>query len=78
MLDDTQPVWTTAQKKHEQMHEDYRAQRFDDAIDKCRLLHDHFDHKMQGYYDMWIERCEYMKTQDLPSDWNGVFIATSK
>ena len=78
VLDDTQPVWTTAQKKHEQMHEDYRAQRFDDAIDKCHMLHDHFDHKMQGYYDMWIERCEYMKTQDLPSDWNGVFIATSK
>jgi len=27
---------------------------------------------------MWIERCEYMKTQKLPKDWNGVFIATSK
>ena len=78
VLDDTQPVWTTAQKKHEQMHEDYRAQRFDDAIDKCRMLHDHFDHKMQGYYDMWIERCEYMKKQDLPSDWSGIFVATSK
>jgi len=78
VLDDTAPAWHTAQKKHEQMHEDYRAQRFDDAIDKCRLLHNHFDHKMEGYYDMWIERCEYMKTQDLPEDWNGVFIATSK
>jgi len=78
VLDDIGPAWVSAQKKHEQMHEDYRAQRFDDAIDKCRLLHDHFDHKMEGYYDMWIERCEYMKTQDLPSDWNGVFIATSK
>ena len=78
VLDDAKPVWATAQKKHEQMHEDYRAQRFDDAIDKCRLLHDHFDHKMQGYYDMWIERCEYMKTQDLPEDWSGTFVATSK
>ena len=78
VLDDVHPVWASAQRKHEQMHEDYRAQRFDDAIVKCRMLHDHFDHKMEGYYDMWIERCEYMKTQDLPSDWNGVFIATSK
>ena len=78
VLDDVKSVWKTAQKKHEQMHEDYAAQRFDDAIEKCKMLHDHFDHKMQGYYDMWIERCEYMKTQDLPSDWNGVFIATSK
>ncbi len=78
VLDDVRPVWSSAQKKHEQMHEDYRAQRFDDAIAKCRMLHDHFDHKMEGYYDMWIERCEYMKTQDLPQDWNGVFIATTK
>ena len=78
VLDKPYPAWRTAQKKHEQMHEDYKSQRFDDAIDKCRMLHDHFDHKMEGYYDMWIERCEYMKTQDLPSDWNGVFIATTK
>ena len=78
VLDDVKPVWASAQKKHEQMHEDYRAQRFDDAIAKCRMLHDHFDHKMELYYDMWIERCEYMKTQDLPQDWNGVFVATSK
>ena len=78
VLDDTIPAWAAAQRKHQQMHEDYQAQRFDDAIAKCRLLHDHFDHKMEGYYDMWIERCEYMKTQDLPADWNGVFIATTK
>ena len=78
VLDDVIPAWSSAQRKHQQMHEDYKAQRFDDAIAKCRLLHDHFDHKMEGYYDMWIERCEYMKTQNLPKDWNGVFIATTK
>jgi adenylate cyclase len=78
VLDDVGPAWGAAQKKHEQMHEDYKAQRFDDAIAKCKLLYDHFDHKMRDYYDMWIERCEYMKTQDLPEDWNGVFIATTK
>ena len=78
VLDDAAPVWASAQRKHEQMHEDYRAQRFDDAIEKCKMLHDHFDHKMQLYYDMWIDRCEYMKKQDLPSDWDGIFVATSK
>ena len=78
VLDDIQPAWKSALKKHEQMHEDYRAQRFDDAIDKCKLLYTHFDHKMEKYYDMWIERCEYMKTQELPKDWSGVFIATTK
>jgi adenylate cyclase len=78
VLDDVRPAWKTAKKHHDQMHEDYRAQRFDDAIDKCKLLYTHFDHKMEKYYDMWIERCEYMKTQDLPQDWSGVFVATSK
>jgi adenylate cyclase len=78
VLDDIGPAWKSAQKKHQQMHEDYQAQRFDDAIKKCKILHSHFDHKMEGYYKMWIERCEYMKTQDLPEDWNGVFIATTK
>ena len=78
VLDDVGPAWSSAQRKHEQMHEDYRAQRFDDAIAKCKMLKTHFDHKMEAYYEMWIERCEYMKTQDLPKDWNGVFIATSK
>lgn len=78
VLDDVGPAWKSAQKKHQQMHEDYQAQRFDDAIKKCTMLSGHFDHKMEGYYKMWIERCEYMKTQDLPKDWNGVFIATTK
>jgi adenylate cyclase len=78
VLDDTKPVWRTAQKKHQQMHEAYRNQQFDDAIEICKLIYTTFDNKMEKYYDMWIERCEYMKTQDLPPDWNGVFVAQSK
>jgi adenylate cyclase len=78
VLDQRRPAWRVAQRKHEEMHEYYRAQKFDKAIASCNLLHNHFDGKMSGYYDMWIERCEYQKTQDLPKDWNGVFIATSK
>ena len=78
VLDDIRPAWKSAKKKHDQMHEDYKAQKFDDAIKKCNVLANHFDHKMENYYKMWIERCEYMKTQNLPKDWNGVFIATTK
>ena len=33
---------------------------------------------LRDNYEMWIERCEYMKTQDLPDNWNGVFIARTK
>jgi adenylate cyclase len=67
-----------SQKLHEQMHESYRAQKFDQAITECNKLMRHFDGKMEGYYKMWIERCEFQKTQKLPKDWNGVFIAQSK
>ena len=67
-----------SQKMHERMHELYRSQKFDVAIAECVKLKRHFDGKMSKYYDMWIERCEFQKTQDLPADWNGVMIATSK
>ena len=78
VLDNRRPAWRTAQRKHEEMHEAYLAQKFDKAIELCNLLHNHFDGKMSGYYDMWIERCKFQKTQNLPKDWNGVFIATTK
>jgi adenylate cyclase len=78
VLDDVQKPWKAAQKKHQEMYSAYQAQDFDKAIDLCQLLRSHFDHKMEGYYTMWMERCEFQKTQDLPKDWNGVFIATSK
>tara|TARA_B100001057_G_scaffold482520_1_gene557999 strand:- start:1894 stop:3939 length:2046 start_codon:yes stop_codon:yes gene_type:complete len=78
VLDNTKRSWSVAQRKHREMHQLYKDQKFQEAIEQCKLLHNHFDNRMSGYYDMWIERCEYMKTQDLPSDWNGVFIATTK
>jgi len=78
VLDDPKPAWRTTKRYHEDMHIAYKEQRFDDAINLCKKIYPHFDGKMEGYYDMWIERCEYMKTQDLPKDWNGVFIATTK
>ena len=42
------------------------------------MLKGHFDNKMDGYYDMWIEHCNYMLTQDLPDNWDGIFRATTK
>ena len=70
--------WGFAENQHNKMHELYKAQKFDLAIHWCKDLMHEFDGKMEGYYKMWIERCEFMKTQPLPEDWNGVFIATTK
>ena len=63
---------------HNVMHEKYRWQDFAGAIDTCNSLKGKFDGQMDAYYDMWIERCEYMKTQSLSEDWNGVFVAATK
>ena len=67
-----------SQREHDEMHRLYRAQKFDDAIRMCEELKSEFDGQMTDYYDMWIERCEFQKTQTLPKDWDGIFIATSK
>ena len=69
---------TLSQEKHEEMHLLYTAQNFDTSIRMCRELRGEFGGQLDKYYDMWIERCIYMKTQELPKDWNGVFIATTK
>jgi adenylate cyclase len=78
VLDDVTDAYHQAKVQHDQMHSLYRAQKFGEAIKLCELLKAEFDGKMSDYYNMWIERCEFQKTQTLPEDWNGVFIATSK
>ena len=78
VLDGVKPDYHKSRDLHDQMHSAYRAQKFDESIWHCERLAKHFEDKMSGYYKMWIERCEYMKTQTLPKDWNGVFVATTK
>lgn len=78
VLDDVTPEYVIAGLTHDKMHQLYRKQKFEAAIVLCQELKTEFDGKMADYYDMWIERCEFQKTQDLPADWSGVFIATSK
>ena len=78
VLDDVTDNYYAAKKMHETMHNAYRAQKFTMSINMCKQLKGKFEGKMDKYYDMWIERCEFQLTQELPADWNGVFIATSK
>ena len=78
VLDDIKPSYIANKRIHDAMHELYLRQKFGEAIELCETLKHCFDGKMDKYYNMWIERCEYMKTQQLPKDWNGVFIATTK
>ena len=78
VLDLKKDKYNKPAQMHHDMHMNYQKQNFDKAIKICNDLMECFEGQMKGYYNMWIERCEYMKTQNLPKDWNGVFIATSK
>jgi adenylate cyclase len=78
VLDNPQHAWKKDQDRHVKMMKAYKAQNFDEAYRMSAALANCFDFKMTGYYKMWMERCEYMKTQELPQDWNGTFIAQTK
>jgi len=63
---------------HEVMHDLYRQKKFDEAAAMCKKLKGNFGGQMDKYYKIWIERCEFMKQQDLGPNWNGEFIAHEK
>jgi adenylate cyclase len=78
VLDEVTAADYQSQITHDKMHQLYRLQQFEAAIILCEQLMPAFDGRMRDYYTMWIERCEFQKTQNLPADWNGTFIATTK
>ena len=65
-------------QQHEEMHELYKAKKFDEAAAMCKKLKGNFGGQMDKYYKIWIERCNFMKQQDLGDNWNGEFIAHEK
>jgi adenylate cyclase len=65
-------------EQHEKMHALYKDKKFDQAAAMCAKMKGLFGGQMDKYYKIWIERCEFMKQQDLPANWNGEFIAHEK
>ena len=63
---------------HDVMHDLYRQKQFDEAAAMCVKMKGTFGGQMDKYYKMWIERCEFMKQQDLGDNWNGEFVAHEK
>ena len=63
---------------HNKMHELYRQKQFDAAAILCEELNGKFGGQMDKYYKIWIERCDFMKQQNLPANWNGEFVAHEK
>ena len=65
-------------EKHDKMHALYKQKKFDEAAAMCAKMKGTFGGQMDKYYKIWIERCEFMKQQNLPDNWNGEFIAHEK
>jgi adenylate cyclase len=63
---------------HDVMHDLYRQKKFDEAAAVCKKLKGNFGGQMDKYYKIWIERCDFMKQQSLPDNWNGEFVAHEK
>jgi adenylate cyclase len=63
---------------HDVMHDLYKQKKFDEAAAMCKKLKGSFGGQMDKYYKMWIERCDFMKQQDLGDNWNGEFVAHEK
>ena len=64
--------------QHEAMHALYKQKKFDEAAAMCKKLKGNFGGQMDKYYKIWIERCDFMKQQDLGDNWSGEFIAHEK
>jgi adenylate cyclase len=65
-------------QQHDKMHALYRQKKFDEAAAMCTKMKGNFGGQMDKYYKIWIERCEFMKQQDLGDNWNGEFVAHEK
>ena len=65
-------------EQHEMIHALYKSKKFDEAAAMCAKMKGTFGGQMDKYYKMWIERCDFMKQQSLPDNWNGEFIAHEK
>ena len=70
--------YTKDREQHEAMHALYRAKKFDEAAAMCKKLVGNFGGQMDKYYKIWIERCEFMKQQNLGPGWQGEFVAHEK
>jgi len=70
--------YTKDKEQHDKMHSLYKSKKFDEAAAICAKMKGTFDGQMDKYYKIWIERCDFMKQQSLPDNWNGEFVAHEK
>jgi adenylate cyclase len=73
------PAFEALRAAHMAVVEDYRSQRWSDLearLAACKQAAEPFG--LEGYYDKIAARLEVFRKSPPPSDWDGVFEATSK
>lgn len=70
--------YLSAREHHDLMLQCYREQKWASALKLIENLKNEFDGQMEHYYDMMIERIGELREANLPTDWDGVYRATSK
>ena len=70
--------WEQYRTQHLHMMADYNAQRFSEAIRACQSLKGQFNGQMDGYYDMWIERCTEMSANSPGDGWDRIYRTNTK
>jgi len=78
VLEGSRSEYEMGRRDHEEMLAAYRNKEFEHAIFLCDTLMGEFDGQMNGYYEMWKDRCREMKLSKLPQDWDGTYVSTSK
>ncbi len=68
--------WQTELKQFEQAYENYANQNWQDAIEQLTQLTTTSPRPF--LYQVYLDRIESLKAQDLPEDWDGTFRHTSK
>jgi adenylate cyclase len=70
--------YLSAREIHDLMIDYYREQKWDQALHMIDQLKGEFDSHMDDYYDIMIERIGELRENNLPTDWDGVYRATTK
>lgn len=70
--------WNSSREIHNTMLRAYRNQQWSVAIELVEQLKGSFDHQMDEYYGIWLDRIREMSKSNLPKNWDGVHRAQSK
>jgi len=71
--------WQQSREIHNLMLDYYRKQKWDRCIELINTtLKGEFNGNLDKYYQLWLERIEDLRLQNLPETWDGVWRAQSK